>query len=103
MTTYEISTKNLVNDKLAVKMALSHMETAVGSAGGFTIGEPYTNMGWTFFKLILNNDFQYRIEQKFGDMIGNYKWGNASEKFTQFLTDYLNHKGCNTKLKFVSL
>ena len=50
MTILEISTKNLVSDRLALKMALSHLETGVGSAGGFTIEEPYTNMGWTFFK-----------------------------------------------------
>ena len=102
MSILEISTKNLVNDRLAVKMALSHLETATGSAGGYVIDEPYTNMGWTFFKLTIKNDFQNRIEKKFGDMIEKYRWSSPSEKFTKFMTDYFNAKGCDVKVKFVS-
>ena len=103
MTILEVSTKNLVNDRLSLKMALSHLETAVGSAGGFVIEEPYTNMGWTFFKLNIKPDFQMRIEEKFGDMISKYKWKNNDEKFTHFMNDYLDAKNCNVKLKFISL
>ncbi|MDX1441514.1 MAG: hypothetical protein R3237_03560 [Nitrosopumilaceae archaeon] len=103
MTILEVSTKNLVSDRLALKMALSHLETAVGSAGGFQIDEPYTNMGWTFFKLTIKPDFQRRIEEKFGDMIGKYKWKNQDEKFTHFMKDYLDAKNCNVGIKFISL
>ena len=103
MTLFEISTKNLINDRLALKMALSHMETAVGSAGGYAIEEPYTNMGWTFFKLNLKEDFRYRIEQKFSDMISKYKWKDDNEKFTHFFKDYLDAKDCKVEVKFISL
>ena len=103
MTIFEVSTKNLINDRLSLKMALSHMETAVGSAGGYQIDEPYTNMGWTFFKLHLKEDFRYRIEQKFADMISKYKWKDDNEKFTHFMKDFLDAKDCKVEIKFISL
>ncbi len=49
-TTIEIGTKNYTDTRLAIKMALSHMETLVGSTNGYQLSEPYSRFGWTFFK-----------------------------------------------------
>ena len=101
-TTLEISTKNYTEDKLAIKMALSHMETLVGSVNGYLLSEPYSKFGWTFFKIALKPDLQSGIEKKFADMIEKYRWSNPTEKFTKFMTDYFKSKGCNVAIKPVS-
>lgn len=101
-TTLEISTKNYSDDKLAIKMALSHIETLVGSVNGYLLSEPYSKFGWTFFKIALKPDLQSGIEKKFADMIEKYRWSNPTEKFTKFMTDYFKSKGCSVVIKPVS-
>ncbi len=98
----EISTKNYVDDKLAIKLALSHMETLVGCTNGYVLSEPYSRFGWTFFKIALKADLQEGIEKKFADMIEKYQWSSTPEKFTKFMTDYLATKGCNVRIKSAS-
>ena len=100
-TTFEISTKNYSNDKLAIKMALSHMETLVGSVNGYSLSEPYSKFGWTFFKIAMKPDLQSGIEKKFTDMMEKYSWSNPSDKFTNFMTDYFKSKGCEIKIKLL--
>ena len=101
ITTFEISTKNYSNDKLAIKMALSHMETLVGSINGYSLSEPYSKFGWTFFKIAMKSDLQSGIEKKFTDMIEKYSSSNHSEKFTNFMIDYFKSKGCEIKIKLL--
>ena len=101
--TLEVSTKNYSDDKLAVKMALSHMETLIGTPNGYALSEPYSKFGWTFFKIALKAELQEGIERKFGDMINKYQWSNPPEKFTKFMTDYFASKGCNIKIKTISV
>ena len=98
----EISTKNYTDDRLAIKMALSHMETLVGCTNAYVFSEPYSKFGWTFFKIALKADLQIGIENKFADMIEKYKWSDQSEKFTKFMTEYFKSKGCNVKIKSAS-
>jgi hypothetical protein len=97
--TFEISTKNLINDRLAVKMALSHMETLVGVINGYTLSEPYEKFGWTFFKISFKPDLQDAIEKKFADMLEKYVSKTPSQKFTDFMTNYFQSKGCEIKIK----
>ncbi len=98
----EISSKNYSDDQLAIKMALSHLETLVGSTNGYFFSEPYSKFGWTFFKIAIKADLQDAIEKKFADMIEKYQWSNQTEKFTKFMTDYFATKGCNVKIKSAS-
>ena len=95
----EISTKNYTNDRLAIKMALSHMETLVGSVNGYLLSEPYSKFGWTFFKIAIKPELQNGIEKKFADMLEKYQGSNASEKLTWFMTDYFKSKDCNVVIK----
>ena len=98
----EVSTKNLIDDKLAIKMALSHMSTLVGCPGSYLFSEPYEKFGWTFFKIAIKGDLQEGIEKKFSDMLEKYHEKDPTEKFTKFMTDYFANKGCNVKIKSVS-
>jgi hypothetical protein len=99
--TFEISTKNYLNDKLAVKMALSHMETLVGVINGYSLSDPYEKFGWTFFKIAFKADLQDAIEKKFADMLEKYVSKTPSQKFTDFMTNYFQSKGCEIKIKLV--
>lgn len=99
--TFEVSTKNFTDDKLAMKIAMSQMETLVGGANGYAFSEPYDKFGWTFFKMAIKGDLQDAIERKFTDMFAKYRGNNPDEKFTDFLTDYFGSKGCLVKLKIV--
>ena len=98
-TVFEISTKNYGDDLLVIKKTLSHMETLVGSSNGYTLSEPSSKFGWTFFKLSFKPTLQNGIEEKFADMLNKYRLNNQSQKFTQFMTDYFKSKGCNIKIK----
>ncbi|QUC64898.1 hypothetical protein NsoK4_01030 [Nitrosopumilus sp. K4] len=98
----EISTKNYTDDLLNLKKAMSHMESLLGCYNGYVLSEPTTNFGWTFFKIAFKPDLQHGIETKFADMIGKYGWGKPEEKFGKFMSDYLNTKGCNVKVKSTS-
>lgn len=100
-TTFEVSTKNYDDDKLRVKMALSHIETLCGCPNGYLLSEPYSKFGWTFFKIAIKGEFEDAIQNKFGDMIEKYKWSNPTEKFTKFMTDYFASKGCNIRIKAI--
>ena len=100
-TVFEISTKNYGDDLLVIKKSLSHMETLVGSSNGYTLSEPSSKFGWTFFKLSFKPNLQNGIEEKFTDMLNKYQLNNQSKKFTQFMTDYFKAKGCNIKIKIL--
>jgi hypothetical protein len=100
--TLEVSSKDYVSDKLAVKMALSHMETLLGTPNGYLISDPYSKFGWTFFKVAIKSELQDGIERKFAAMLDKYRWSNKEEKFTKFMTDYFASKGCSVKIKTVS-
>jgi hypothetical protein len=100
-TIFEISTKNYGDDLLLIKKSLSHMETLVGSVNGYSLGEPSSKFGLTFFKLSFKPNLQNGIEKKFADMLNKYKLNNQSEKFTKFMTDYFQSKGCNIRIKML--
>ncbi len=100
-TVFEISTKNYSDDLLLIKKTLSHMETLVGSSNGYTLSEPSSKFGWAFFKLSFKPNLQNGIEEKFADMLSKYRFKNQSEKFTQFMIDYFQSKGCNVRIKIL--
>ena len=98
----EIGTKNYADDLLIIKKSLSHMETLVGIYNACVMSEPSSKFGWTFFKLEFQTNLQNAIEEKFFDMIDKYRGNYPSEKFTKFITDYFNSKGCDLKIKINS-
>ena len=75
------------------------MESLLGCYNGYSLSEPSTKFGWTFFKLAFKPNLQNGIEEKFSDMISKYQWSDQSQKFVKFMTDYFNSKGCDVKIK----
>ncbi len=97
----EVGTKNYVDDLLSIKKALSHLESLVGGYNGYSLSEPSSKFGWTFFKLAFKPNLQNGIEEKFSDMLKKYRWNDQQQKFTQFVTDYLHSRGCDVRIKIV--
>ncbi|MBT8242121.1 MAG: hypothetical protein HKP34_00180 [Nitrosopumilus sp.] len=95
----EIGTKNYDNDLLSIKKALSHLESLVNGYNGYTLSEPSSKFGWTFFKLAFKPDLQNGIEKKFADMIVKYQANYPAEKFAKFMTDYFASRNCEVKIK----
>ena len=77
------------------------METLVGIYEGYSLSEPSSKFGWTFFKLSFKPKLQQGIEEKFVSMLDKYRWSNQSQKFTKFMTDYFLAKGCNIRIKLL--
>ena len=57
--------------------------------------------GWTFFKLLFQTNLQHGINQRFSDMIVKAKGRNPDDKFTNFLSDYFESRGCKVRLKLI--
>jgi hypothetical protein len=77
------------------------METLVGISNGYDLSVPSSKFGWTFFKLSFKSNLQNGIEEKFEDMLKKYQFSNKSQKFTKFMTDYFQAKGCNIRIKML--
>jgi hypothetical protein len=77
------------------------METLVGSSNGYSLSEPSSKFGWTFFKLSFKPILQNGIEEKFADMLSKYRLNTQSQKFTKFMTDYFQAKGCKIRIKII--
>lgn len=97
----EIGTKNYSDDRLKIKMAMSHMESLLSAYNGYVLSDPTEKLGWTFFQMALKPELEMGIEQKFSDMMNKYTWSNPSDKFAKFMADYFNSKGCKVKVSVV--
>jgi hypothetical protein len=97
-TIFEVASTNYGDDILQIKKALSHLQTTCGVSEGYFLSEPISKFGWTFFKLLLKPDFNFSIEKIFSDMIFKYK-GKKEEKFTSFMSDFFESRGCKIKVK----
>ncbi|MBM2852944.1 MAG: hypothetical protein HW420_1491 [Candidatus Nitrosotenuis sp.] len=96
---YEISSTNYLDDKLIINNALSDLAAKCGMLNEFDFGPPTSRFGWTFFKVWITPHLHLQIEQKLGDMIKKSKGSKHEEKFTNFLSDYFQSKGCKVKVK----
>jgi hypothetical protein len=52
--------------------------------------------------MLVDQELYVGIEDKFSDMIKKCKGSKPDEKFTNFLNQYLESKGCNVKVKMAS-
>ena len=98
----EIGSKNYLDDLLCIKKHLSHIETLVGCYASYTISEPSSKFGWTFFKLEFKSNLQLSISEKFSDILAKYQLSDESQKFTKFMSDYFIARDCNVKVNSVT-
>ena len=101
MVYFEISTTRFDEDIKVIQVALTKMSALCNMDGGFKFGEPISKFGWTFFQLLIEQELYFGIESKFSDMIKKCKGSKQDEKFTDFLTRYLESRGCTVKVKMM--
>ncbi len=75
------------------------MESLVGCYNGYVLSEPSSKFGWTFFKLAFKPNLQTSMEVKFADMLQKYQRGNQSQKFANFMIDFLHSRDCDAIIK----
>jgi len=102
MTFFEISTTKYEENIKLLQVLMIKMAAVCNVADGFKFGEPIQRFGWTFFQMLVDQELYVGIEDKFSDMIKKCKGSKPDEKFTNFLNQYLESKGCNVKIKMVS-
>lgn len=101
---FEISSTSYLEDKRLINNALSDLAGKCGLQNEFTFGEPSSKFGWTFFKLWIKPNLYQQLEQRLGDMIKKTKGSKFDEKFTNFLYDLFQSKGCSKiKVKLVDV
>ncbi len=103
MKVFDVSSTDYIEDKRLINNALSDMAAQCGIQNDFTFGNPTSRFGWTFFKLWIKPSFQEQIELKFADMIKKSKGNKHEEKFTNFMSDYFQARGCKTKIKMTDV
>ena len=102
MAFFEISTTKYEENIKLLQVAMTKIAAVCDIAAGFKFGEPTQRFGWTFFQMLVDQELYVGIEDKFSDMIKKSKGNKPDEKFTNFLNQYLESKGCNVKIKMAS-
>ena len=102
MPFFEISTTKYEENIKLLQVVMIKMAAVCDVADGFKFGEPTQRFGWTIFKMLVDQELYVGIEDKFSDMIKKCKGSKPDEKFTNFLNQYLESKGCNVKIKMAS-
>ncbi len=78
------------------------MESLLNCYASYTLSEPSSKFGWTFFKLEFKSNLQISISEKFSDILAIYQLNDEAGKFTKFMSDYFVARGCNVKVKSVT-
>ena len=102
MPFFEICTTKYEEDIKLIQVVMTKMAAICNIASGFKFGEPTSRFGWTFLQIYLDQELCMGIEDKFSDMIKKCKGHKPDEKFTNFLSQYFESRGCNVKVKMVN-
>ncbi len=101
MPYFEISTTKYDKDIKTIELALTKISALCNISNGFQLGQPISKFGWAFFQILIDQELYFGIESKFSDMIKKCKGSKQDEKFTDFLTRYLESRGCTVKVKMM--
>ena len=78
------------------------MESLLNCYASYSLSEPSSKFGWTFFKLEFKSNLQTSIREEFSDILAKYQLNDDAGKFTKFMSDYFVARGCNVKVKSVT-
>ena len=78
------------------------MESLLNCYASYTLSQPSSKFGLTFFKLEFKSNFQISISEKFSDILVKYQLDDEAGKFTKFMSDYFVARGCNVKINPVN-
>jgi len=97
---FQLSTRSYDKEILLVRQALEDLEKECNVLNGYTIEEPFSKSGWTFFNIQISEELGDVIE-KSGMMEGalGYRIG---EQLTNFVGHYLETKGSNVRIRKIN-
>jgi hypothetical protein len=97
---FQLSTRSYDKEIVLVRQALEDLERECDVQNGYTIEEPFSKSGWTFFNIQISEQLADVIE-KSGMMEGalGYRIG---EQMTNFVGHYLETKGSNVRIKKIN-
>jgi hypothetical protein len=98
-TILEISTIDYDANKPLLIKALDELQNLCKTSDGYAFSSSSSRFGWTFFKIWLKPNLMFAISEEFSDMIKKSKGYKQNEKFTNFITDFFESRGCQIKLK----
>lgn len=101
MIILEVGTTDYDTDVVLIKKAMSQLESLLSSYNGYSLSEPSSRFGWTFFRMAIKPELRQGIESRFQDMIRRYGWDKPDSKFAKFMGDYLKARGCSVKIKTI--
>ena len=79
---------------------MSELENICKVKNGYEIGEPFTKVGWTFFKISLSSEMTSIIE-KSGMMEGAQGY-RIAEQLKNFLGHFLETRGSQVSIKKIN-
>ena len=94
---FQLSTRSYDKEIILVKKALDELEKTCKVEHGYTLSEPFTKAGWTFFNVQLSPEI-FSIIEKSGMMEGalGYRIG---EQIKNFMGHHLEKYGSQVRIK----
>jgi len=93
---FQLSTRNYDKEIKLVKSAMKKLEKQCNITDGFSISEPFTKAGWSFFNLQITVEMATIIE-KSGVMEGALGF-RITEQMKNFLGHYLFLEGSQVRI-----
>lgn len=94
---FQLSTRSYEKEIPIVRKALEDLQNECNVKDGYTITEPSSKFGWTFFNIQISQEMSEIIE-KSGMMEGALGF-SIGEQLTNFVGHYLETKGSNVRIK----
>jgi len=99
---FQISAINYEKQKILLEKAMQHLEGMSKINDGFILGKPMQRFGWTFFNLEIKPNFLYGMEKELKDILDMIRGKSPEDKISNFLSDFLETRDCDVKLKLVN-
>jgi hypothetical protein len=93
---FQLSTRRYDDEIGLVKKAMVELEKKCNVKNGYTLGEPFTRAGWTFFDLQISSEMASIIETS-GMMEGALGY-RIAEQLKNFIGHFLEIHGSNVRI-----
>lgn len=93
---FQLSTRKYDEEIELVRKAMVDLEKICNVKNGYSLGEPFTKAGWTFFSLQISDEITSIIE-KSGMMKGALGY-RIAEQLKNFLGHFLETHGSNVRI-----
>lgn len=93
---FQLSTRRYDEEIGIIRKAMAELESACNVRDGYSIGEPFSKAGWTFFNLQISSEMAHTIETS-GMMEGALGY-RIAEQLKNFIGHFLETRGSNVRI-----